>query len=251
VLLRLIGKWLKAGVLEAGNITYPERGTPQGGVISPLLANIYLHEVVDTWFEQDVRPRLHAEAALVRYADDFVLLFREERDARRVMAVLPQRCARYGLTLHPEKTRLLRFTKPKDSGGREWEGFDFLGFTHHWRKSLKGWWVVMRKTASSRLSRALRRVGDWCRKHRHLPLAEQHQMLAKMVKGHYAYYGITGNAASLANFAEGVERRWHKWLARRSQRRMSWERFRALRTRYPLPRPRIVHSVFLRPAANP
>ena len=158
VLLRLIDKWLKAGVLEGGELTYPEAGTPQGGVISPLLANVYLHYVLDVWFEQEVKPRLKGRAFLVRYADDFVMGFACEEDARRVLDVLPKRFGKYGLTIHPDKTRLVPFGRPIASPCRAGLGqagtppgsFDFLGFTHYWSRSQKGNWVVKRKTAGSR-----------------------------------------------------------------------------------------------------
>jgi group II intron reverse transcriptase/maturase len=147
VLLRLIGKWLNAGVLEDGSITYPDLGSPQGGVISPILANIYLHEVLDTWFVREVQPRLSGRAHLVRFADDAVLVFANEQDARKVMDVLPKRFGKYGLTLHPEKTRLVEFRRPKlwppSGGSGSGPGtFDFLGFTHFWCKSRTGKWVV-------------------------------------------------------------------------------------------------------------
>src|SRR5438876_10710441 len=152
VVLRLIGKWLQAGVLEGGDLTYPEAGTPQGGVISPLLANVYLHYVLDVWFEQTVKPRLKGRAFLVRYADDFVMGFACEEDARRVLAVLPKRLRKYGLTLHPDKTRLVPFQRPTQqpdrsdpSGKRPPGSFDLLGFTHYWGRSRKGIWVVKRK----------------------------------------------------------------------------------------------------------
>jgi len=254
VLLRLIGKWLNAGVLEDGQVIRPEAGTPQGGVISPILANIYLHEVLDTWFAEVVRPRLKGAAYLNRYVDDAVLVFREEGDARRVLAVLPKRFGRYGLALHPEKTRLVRFRRP--SGGERPKGredgpgsLDYLGFTHFWGRSRKGNWVVRRKTAKDRLSRAVRAVSKWCRRHRHLPVREQHRLLCRKLQGHFAYYGITGNAPALACFRWEVARVWRKWLNRRSQRaRMRWDRFNRLLLRYPLPPPRVVHSIYRRVA---
>lgn len=171
VILRTIGKWLKAGVMEDGAIHYPLEGTPQGGVISPLISNIYLHEVLDVWFEEQVRPRLDGEATLIRFADDFVILFSLERDARRVQGVLPKRFGKYGLELHEEKTRLVDFRRPT---GRRSESatFDFLGFTHYWGLSRKHNWVVQRKTAKGRLKRAIRKVYQWCKGHRHLPVEE-------------------------------------------------------------------------------
>jgi len=244
VVLRLIGKWLNAGVMEGGNLSYPTEGTPQGGVISPLLANIYLHAVLDEWFEHEVKPRLRGGAFLVRYADDFVMGFATEEDARRVHAVLPKRFEKYGLKLHPDKTRLVRFGRPKDEGPPP-ETFDLLGFTHYWGTSRRGAWVVKRKTSSQRFRRALQRVAAWCRAHRHDPVREQHQMLTRKVRGHYAYYGVTGNGPMLTNFVHAVERTWQRWLSRRSQRaRIAWDRFQQLLTTLPLPPPRVVHSVY-------
>jgi RNA-directed DNA polymerase len=250
VLKRLIGKWLKAGVSEDGGISYPDAGSPQGGVVSPLLANIYLHYVLDTWFEQEVLPRLQGEAHLIRFADDFVILFTHEVDARRVMEVLPKRFGKYGLTVHPEKTRLVPFHRPSTKAGDAKDDpnqgpgtFDLLGFTHYWGKTRRGGWAVKRKTMSKRLSRAVRSIAQWCRIYRHLPIREQHRKLSQKVRGHYAYYGITANLRALANFLDAVQRVWRKWLDRRNSRReMVWERFAKLLERYPLPRPRIVHS---------
>ncbi len=250
VLSRLIGKWLKAGVMDQGSVSFPQAGSPQGGVISPLLSNVFLHYVLDLWFEREVKPRLRGPAFLIRYADDFAIGFRDERDARRVMEVIPQRFAKYGLTVHPDKTRLICFqppsstTRDEDANRRDLPGtFDLLGFTHYWGKSRQGRWVVQRKTASSRFSRAVRSIADWCRTHRHLPVSEQQQKLGQKLHGHYAYYGIRGNYRALKRFQYEVHRRWHKWLNRRNrQRELLWPAFNRLLKRFPLPRPRIVHS---------
>jgi group II intron reverse transcriptase/maturase len=247
VLLRLIDKWLNAGVLEDGGITYPDSGSPQGGVVSPIIANIYLHEVLDTWFEREAKPRLSGRATLVRYADDAVLLFEREQDALKVMAALPKRFGKYGLTLHPEKTRIVEFRRPdrrahlvREGAARRPGVFDFLGFTHFWGKSRLGKWLVMRSTAKDRFRRALARVADWCRKHRHDDLREQQQALAQKLRGHFGYFGIIGNYEALDRFLYEVRRAWQRWLNRRSQRaRMNWERMQKLLERYPLPRPRI------------
>ncbi len=255
VIRRAIDKWLKAGVLENGAVSHPDEGTPQGGVISPILANVYLHEVLDEWFETDVKPRLQGRSLLVRYADDFVIVFEQEADARRVMDVLPKRFGKYGLTLHPMKTRLVKFTRPRRDGGGDGDepgSFELLGFNHHWGLSRKGNWVVQRTTMRSRFTRALGRVRDWCRINRHLPIAAQCTALGHKLRGHFGYYGITGNSEALSRFAYEVRRVWQKWLSRRSQRaQMSWERMRLLLTRYPLPPPRVVHSVLTSKAANP
>ena len=248
VIGRAVGKWLNAGVMEAGVVCHPERGTPQGGVVSPLLSNLYLHEVLDQWFEHEVKPRLRGRAFEVRFADDAVLAFEREDDAWRVMAVLAKRFDRYGLTLHPEKTQVVDFRKPSRTGDKRRQrerGFDLLGFTHFWGRSRKGRWVVQRKTASARLSRALKRIGQWCRTHRHWRVADQHAALSRKLQGHYAYYGITGNARALTRFHCEVRRRWRKWLNRRSwATHMSWARFTHLSARYPLPPPRVVHSIY-------
>lgn len=255
VIRRAIGKWLKAGVMEDGAVWYPEAGMPQGGVISPLLSNVYLHEVLDAWFEREVKPRLEGRAFLIRYADDAVLVFEQEADARRVLAVLPQRFGRYGLTLHPEKTQLIDFRRPGRREPRPPRGghrsFTLLGFSHFWGRSRKGRWTIKRKTAAARFTRALGAIGHWCRTHRHRPVSYQQAVLSRKLRGHYAYYGITGNAAALARFLWQVGRVWRYWLNRRSQRAaMPWDRFNRLLARYPLPPPRVVHSVS-RHAANP
>jgi len=238
VLTRLIGKWLNAGVMEAGQLWHSDLGTPQGGVISPLLANIYLHEVLDEWVAREVQPRLQGGVRLVRYADDAVLVLRNRRDAERLMAVLPQRYGRYGLTLHPDKTRLLRFKPAADA--RERESFQFLGFTHVWGRSRRGRWVIKRKTAKDRFRRTLKRVSQWCQKHRHRRVPEQHAYLSAALRGHFAYFGIRGNAAALGRLRYQAERIWIKWLRRRSQRhRLPWERARELLKRFPLPAARL------------
>jgi len=254
VIRRLIGKWLNAGVMESGCHIRPETGTPQGGVISPLLANIYLHEVFDVWFERQVKPVMKGEAFLIRYADDLIAGFKLESDARRVLAVIPKRLEKYGLAHHPEKTRLVDFRKPKepdDSGDKGSRSFDMLGFTFYWAKSLKGNWVVKQKTSKGRLKQALSRVKEWCKANRHRPIEEQQQALAQKLRGHYGYYGITGNSARITKFRYEVNKLWRKWLSRRSQKsRLSWEAFNRLLIRYPLPPPIAIHSV-CRHAANP
>jgi RNA-directed DNA polymerase len=248
VVLRLISKWLHAGVLEEGCLTYSETGSPQGGVISPLLANVYLHEVLDTWFEQMVRSRMRGCCALVRYADDAVLVFERHSDADRVMRVLAKRFEKHGLRLHPDKTRLVRFQPPTGGGSKGSDDdagrgtFEFLGFSHFWAKSRKGSWVVKRKTAKSRFTRALRSLSQWCRRHRHWPVARQWRMLCRRLQGHYAYYGIIGNHRSLDHLRWRTERIWRKWLSRRSWAAMPWERFQRLLARYPLARARLSTS---------
>jgi group II intron reverse transcriptase/maturase len=251
VILRLIGKWLNAGVLEAGVLTTPETGTPQGGVISPLLANIVLHYALDEWFEKDVRPRLKGEAFVIRYADDFVIGVAREADARRVMEVLPKRMSKYGLTVHPEKTRLIWFQPPVTVGLEAKEAersapqtFDFLGFTHYWGRSRRGDWVVKRKTAKGRFKRALEALSAWCRENLHLPIGEQHQKLTQKLEGHYGYYGIIGNYASLQKFLGAARGVWKRWLSRRGRDKpLSWSEFVRLEPRYRLPPARVVHGL--------
>jgi len=251
VLLRLIGKWLNAGVLEDGCLSYPEAGSPQGGVVSPILANVFLHYVLDAWFAREVQPRLKGRAFLIRYADDFVIGFTREDDARRVMEVLPKRFGKYGLAVHPTKTKLVPFRRPPLSsspkggpGGDRPGTFDLLGFTHYWSRSRKGNWVVKRKTAASRFTRAVRTIAQWCRNNRHRPIGEQHRALSQKLRGHYAYYGITGNSVALNRLREEVRRVWRKWLVRRKRgNRPPWSWFARLQERYRLPYAAAIHSV--------
>jgi len=257
VLLRLIDKWLKAGVMEDGNVIHPDSGTPQGGVVSPLISNVFLHYVLDQWFEQDVKPRMRQPAFLIRYADDFVIGFRDELDAQRVLEVIPQRFGKYGLTVHPTKTKLVRFLPPSSRKDRNESPddrpgtFDLLGFTHYWARSRNGYWVIKLKTAKDRFTRAVRSIDHWCRDNRHLPIQDQHKKLNEKLRGHYAYYGVTGNSAALARFLHEVGPRWRRWLNRRNNiRSMTWERFLVILRRYPLAPNRAVRST-LRRAANP
>jgi group II intron reverse transcriptase/maturase len=257
VLLRLIDKWLKAGVMEDGSVSHPDSGTPQGGVVSPLLSNVFLHYVLDQWFERDVKPRMRQPAFLIRYADDFVIGFRDERDAQRVLEVIPQRFGKHGLTVHPTKTKLVRFRSPPSGKDRNESPddrpgtFNLLGFTHYWARSRNGYWVVKLKTAKDRFTRAVRSIDHWCRDNRHLPIQEQHKKLNEKLRGHYAYYGVTGNSAALSRFLHEVGPRWRRWLNRRNNiRSMTWERLLVTLRRYPLAPNRAVRST-LRYAANP
>jgi hypothetical protein len=221
------------------------------------LANVYLHYVLDVWFEQEVQPRLKGRAFLIRYADDFVMGFTCEEDARRVLDVLPKRFGKYGLTIHPDKTRLLAFQPPDrsdrsdSSPGSEPGTFDFLSFTHFWGLSRKGVWVVKRRTAPSRFRRAIETIAQWCRLNRHRPLAEQHRTLSQKLRGHFAYYGITGNSEGLRRFRDAVIGLWRQWLSRRRRGRLiSWDDVTRLLGQYALPPARVVHSVY-RPVVNP
>lgn len=246
VITKLVGKWLNAGVQEQGQLRYPEAGSPQGGVVSPLLSNIYLHYVMDKWFETMVKPYMEGKVFMVRFADDLVIGFSSKRDALRVLEVLPKRFAKFGLALHPEKTRLVPFNRPRRNN-RKPDGdtgtFDFLGFTHYWARSRKGNWVVKRKTAGKRLRSKMQEVAEWCRKNRHRPVREQHKALCSKLRGHYQYYGITSNYRSLENFRRAVIRAWHKWLNRRTRKGgKDWDAFNDFLRHLPLPLPQIRHS---------
>lgn len=252
VVLRLVAKWLKAGVMENGIVEVPESGTPQGGVISPMLANILLHDVLDTWFERDVRPRLRGRATLARYADDVVIMFERKVDARRVLSVLPKRFGKYGLTLHPEKTRLVAFQRPdRPSRGKRARGsgptrpgtLDFLGFTIHWGRSLTGKWVVRERTSKSRLQRTLEGISSWCRRHLHDAIPLQQRALNQKLRGHYGYFGRRGNFHRLWLIWNLTRQIWRRWLSRRSQKaRLDWVAMTALLERHPLAKPHAPHA---------
>jgi len=244
-IIRLIGKWLKAGVMEKKELSYPKKGTPQGGVISPLLANIYLHYVLDEWFEEMIKPRLKGRVFINRYADDFIIGFELEEDAQRVMEVLPKRFNRHGLTIHPEKTKLVNFKNPSsEKESTKGAGtFDYLGFTHYWAKSRKGYWIVKRKTSGKKLRLTITAIWDWCKHNRHISVKEQQQMLNSKLIGHYQYYGIRGNYKLLEVYYEAVEKAWKRWLGRRSRTGyINYEDFRKFLVHYPLAKPRIVHA---------
>ncbi len=246
-LMRLIGKCLHVGVLDGADYSEPESGTAQGSVLSPMLGNVYLHYVLDVWFECEVKPRLRGAATLIRYADDLAIAFEHKEDAERVMAVLGKRMGRYGLTLHPDKTRLLPFGRPRSTepGRKGPATFDFLGFTFFWGKSRWGKWWVQCKTRGARLRRAIVSVADWCRRHRHFSVAVQHAALSRRLRGHFNYFGVSGNGRSLRRLVHAVKRAWFKWLRRRSQRRhLTWEGFSAMYERYPLPAPRITVQIW-------
>ncbi len=246
-LLRLIGKCLHVGVLDGVELSTSESGTAQGSVLSPMLGNVYLHYVLDLWFEQEVKPQLRGRATLIRYCDDFIIGFEEEDDARRVLDVLGKRLGHFGLALHPDKTRLLPFRRPP-AGQKSGKGpatFDFLGFTFYWARTRKGRWGMTCKTRSASLRRFIGSVYDWCHRHRHLPVAAQHKALTRRVQGHFNYFGVSGNFVSLLLVIEQVKRAWYKWLCRRSHRkRLTWERFADLLRDFPLPRPRIMVSLW-------
>jgi RNA-directed DNA polymerase len=246
-LLRLVSKCLHVGVLDGEEFSTPDVGTAQGSILSPLLGNIYLHYALDLWFTQEVQPRLRGQACLVRYADDFVICFEHREDAERVMKVLPLRLKRYGLTLHPDKTRLLPFLRPeqKQQGGKGRATFDFLGFTLYWRRTRWGRWRLACKTRRGRLRRAIQAVYTWCRGQRHKAIKTQHAGLRSRLQGHYNYFGVNGNLKSLACLLWHATRAWHKWLSRRSQRtRWAWQRFLDFLQSLPLPRPRVLVRIW-------
>ena len=246
--MRLVGKCLHVGVLEGNEYSEPDEGTVQGSVLSPMLGNIYLHYVLDLWFERDVRPRMRGKTCLVRYCDDFIIGFERRDDAERVMRVIAKRMAKYNLSLHPTKTRLVCHNRPlrgTTSSTSSSESFDFLGFTHYWRRSRGGRWFPAEKTRKAGLRRALMGLTEWCRSHRHYSVKEQHAGLCLRLRGHYAYFGINGNSRSLRQLRWQAGRVWRKWLGRRSQRaRMTWERFNALLEVYPLPPPKITVRIW-------
>jgi len=242
-MLRLVGKCLRVGVLDGEEYESPDEGTVQGSRLSPLLGNIYLHYVLDEWIEQEVKPRLRGHARLIRYCDDFVIGFERREDAERVLEVMRKRMEKYGLTLHPEKTRLIPFRRPRIGApnGSSPETFDFLGFTLFWRRTRRGRWALGMKTRKARVQRTLKSIHEWCRRHRHLRKKEQHAALARRLRGHYNYFAVNGNSRSLSQVHHRVIRIWFYWLQRRSQRgkRLTWERFGAYLAQFPLPTPRI------------
>jgi len=243
-ILRLIGMWVHVGVLEAGQVISSEEGVPQGAPISPILANIFLHIVLDEWFQTEVRPRMKGNCFLIRFADDFVMGYSVKSDAERVYEVLPKRFERFGLSIHPEKTRLVQFSRPYWKQGKGPGSFAFLGMTHYWAKTLNGGWTIKRKTLNKRLSRFLNGIGEWCKENLHESPAEQHRTLSAKLRGHYQYYGVRGNYKMLEVAYEQTRARWKHWLSRRnSMDRMGWEKFKTRVERiFALPLPRIVHE---------
>jgi group II intron reverse transcriptase/maturase len=245
-IMRLIGKWLHAGVMEEDVLTHPETGVPQGGVVSPVLANIFLHHVLDEWFEQEVQPRMKGRGFLIRFADDFVIGCEVEADARKIMAALPKRFARFGLRIHPTKTALRAFRKPSAyQASAEGPGtFDFLGLTHYWARSRRGFWVIKRRTARKRARRTKQSLWRWCRTKRHAPLKYQYQTLCQKLRGHFQYFGIRGNMRMLEEVLHYAEKAWRYWLSRRSSKSpIRWAQCQKLLQTYALPVPRIIHSI--------
>ena len=242
-ILRLIGKWLNAGVMEEDRLEYPDKGTPQGGVISPLLSNIFLHYVLDDWMTKEVNPRMKGKCFIIRWADDFIIGFQRDTDATRVKEVLPKRFSRFGLELHPDKTSLLRFGRPpmNAKGQQKSETFDFLGFTFYWGRSLKGYLVIKKRTARKRLNRYLKMTWNWCKENRHDPIRGQHRVLSAKLRGYYQYFGVRSNYKAIEAAYEYTEKAWRYWLSRRSHKGKVL--FETLQETFPLPKPRIVHNI--------
>lgn len=244
-LISLIRRWLKAGILDDGELHPNEEGTPQGGSISVLLSNVYLHYVLDLWFERVVKSRLRGEACLVRYIDDFVLCFQYREDALRVQEALCKRLGKFSLNLEPSKTKLVEFgrfaqTHAPKRGRKRPETIYFLGFTLYCTRNQKGNFKVGMRTEKSRLQRSLAHLRDLMRRMRHLSLREQVINLDRVLRGHYAYYGIAGNFRALQKVHRFVERYWHKMLNSRSRKgHIRWEIFHQIKGRYPLPRPKL------------
>jgi Retron-type reverse transcriptase len=243
-IISLIRRWLKAGVLDDGELMPNEEGTPQGGSISVLLSNLYLHHVLDLWFERVVKPRLCGEAYLIRYIDDFVICFQYREDAERVSEVLRKRLEKFALALEPSKTKLIEFGRFAErdarARGQRPATLYFLGFTHYCARNRKGNFKVGRKTEKSRLRRSLARLQELMRETRHESVKDQAAKLNEVLRGHYAYYGVAGNLHSLHKVYRAVERYWHKMLCSRSWKSyMPWEVFVKVKTCFPLLRPRL------------
>ena len=241
VIRKMIDKWLKAGVLEEGNISYPDEGTPQGGVISPILSNIYLHYVLDEWFSEQIQPLLIGKSFMIRFADDFIMGFSNKSDAQRVMEVLPKRFAKYKLTLHPEKTKLIDLNSKRGESERS---FDFLGFTHYLGASRKGNIVLKRKTSSKKLTRAITKIEEFIKENRHMKLRELITTINVKLRGHYLYYGITFNYRGIKLYYEEVKRALYKWIRRRGGKtKWTWETFVMLIDAWcPVMKPKILKS---------
>lgn len=246
--LELIEAWLKAGIMDGRDMVFPEKGSPQGSVISPLLANVYLHEVLDTWFAEVVTAHCHGKVVMYRYADDFVIGCEREDDARRIMHVIPKRFAKYGLQINAEKTRMISFHRPPRGYTRATHGpkpgtFTFLGFTHYWGRTRKGWYAIKWKTDRRRLRRSTRAFWQWCRDHRHASVEVQYQVLCAKLRGHYQYYGVPFNTAAMGKVYSDLTRAWRYWLNRRGGRKkLNWSTYKRFQSEFTLPGPRLVHG---------
>ena len=254
--LRYIVRFLKAGVMSDGVVEESDMGTPQGGVISPVLANIYLHYSLDLWFERVFRKSCTGYARLIRYADDFVACFQQEADAMRFRQELEVRLASFGLELSPKKTKIIKFgpiagIKAKRNDGKP-ETFDFLGFTHYCSRTRDGKRFRMkRRTSRKKYTIAIRKFTEWLKANRTMPTRELMGKVAAKMKGHYAYYGVTDNSQGIGRYAYEVKRRLFKWLNRRGKRGcMNWEKFNLLLEKFPLPTPRIHVSMWKSPSRS-
>jgi len=238
-IIKLIIQWLKVGIVDGESLQINRMGTPQGNIISPLLCNVYLHYVLDEWMDKTIRPLLKGEVFLTRFADDFIIGFENGEDAMRVYEVLPKRMGKFGLAVHPEKSKLIEFAS---KGKGKVDTFDFLGFTHYWAKSQKGYPVVKRKTSSKKMQVVLKDFYDTCMKHKHEKLKDQCKLLASKLRGRYRYYGIRGNFVSIRRMYQSCLCAWFKWLNRRSQHNSyTWQGFDELLKHFSLPKPKIVH----------
>lgn len=244
-LLRLIGKWLRAGIMEEdGQVIHPQTGTPQGGIISPVLANIYLHYVLDLWFEREIQPQQRGHSRMIRYADDFVVCFEYRHEAEAFERALKTRLAKFGLEVATDKTKTLRFGR---NGGPHNGRFDFLGFEFSWETDRKGAPRVKRRTATKKWQAGMQRMRDWIREHRHQKLSRMLKTLKAKLRGTWNYYGLIGNYRRMKIFYEETVRTLHKWLNRRSQRpSYDWRGLNRLIARYEIPRPRIVEKTGLK-----
>ena len=238
-IFRLINQWLKVGIVDGKSLHFNTQGTQQGNIISPLLCNVYLHHVLDEWMDKTIRPLLKGEVFIIRYADDFIIGFENEEDARKVHSTLPRRMQKFGLTIHPEKSKLIGF-KPSEQGKSP--TFDFLGFTHYWAKSKKGNNVVKRRTCKKKMQKALKNLQDTCKLNRHEKLRDQYKLLSSKLRGLYQYYGIRGNFSAIYRLYRKTIYNWFKWLNRRGQRNCyTWKGFGELLRHFRLPTPKIIH----------
>jgi len=248
--IRYIQRFLKSGIMEAGKYTETEKGTPQGGVVSPVLANIYLHYVLDLWFEKEVKVKSRGSAEMVRYADDFVICVQYKTEAEQILEVIRRRLRKFGLELSEEKTRILEFgRKSQDesqSRGNKPGTFDFLGFTHYCTRTRNGRFKVARKTEKKRYARGIKKINTWLKKNRSkLELKDIWNRVSMMLSGHFRYFGVNDNYKMLNGFHNKVERALYKWLNRRSQRKsFTWGQFNMYLKRFPLPKPKIYHNLY-------
>jgi len=242
-ILRLIKLWLKAGIMDGRELVFPTKGSPQGSVISPLLANIYLHEILDQWIEHDVSQNCRGQVLLIRYADDFIIGCSHPADVARLQSILPGRFAKYGLTIHPEKTQVVGFKRPprRPTGSPDDPPgtFTFLGFTHFWAGTKKGNTTLKRKAQASRLARFCASIWQWCRSNRHRCLKAQFATLCSKLRGAYQYYGLPCNWDCLDRLRYATIRAWRYWLNRRGGRAMTWKQFSKIMERFVLPIPKI------------